>query len=369
MAESPQTGNLSRPGERVPGSAGERGAARSRLPTLEDVARVAGVSRATVSRVVNGVRNVDPDLHTAVWAAVDATGYVPNRAARSLVTRRAGTVALVVSDSEEHDDDPFLGRLFADPFFGRVLGGVLSVLRPVGVQLGLHLVGTPPARVRLVGDLRQGQADGVVLLSLHPDDALPGLLVEAGIAAVMVGRPARPAPISYVDVANEAGAALAVERLLARGCRRVGLIAGPEHVPASQDRVAGFRQAMARRGYAWSPSEAGNFTRESGEAAMRRLLAAHPDLDGVFVANDLMAQGALVALHEAGRRVPDDVAVVGFDDSSAAQAAQPPLTTVRHPLEVMAAEATRLLLARIEEPQLRVASVIHDPVLVVRRSA
>ncbi|MER5705836.1 substrate-binding domain-containing protein [Micromonospora sp. NPDC002296] len=109
--------------------------------------------------------------------------------------------------------------------------------------------------------------------------------------------------------------------------------------------MAGFRQAMARHGYAWSPSEAGNFTRESGEAAMRRLLASHADLDGVFVANDLMAQGALVALHEAGRRVPDDVAVVGFDDSSAAQAAHPPLTTVRHPLEVMAAEATRLLLA------------------------
>ncbi|MEU8265241.1 LacI family DNA-binding transcriptional regulator [Micromonospora sp. NPDC048999] len=367
MAELSQTDDLSRPEEL--GRGGDGSIARDRPPTLEDVARMAGVSRATVSRVINGVRNVDPDLHAVVWAAVDATGYVPNRAARSLVTRRAGTVALVVSDSEEHDDDPFLSRFFADPFFGRVVGGVMSVLRPAGVQLTLQLVGSAAARARLVGDLRHGHADGVVLLSLHPDDTLPALLVEAGIAAVLVGRPARPALISYVDVANEAGAALAVAHLLDRGCQRIGILSGPENVPASQDRMTGFRQAMARHGHAWFPCEPGNFTRDSGEAAMRRLLAQHPDLDGIFVANDLMAQGALVALHEAGRRVPDQVAVVGFDDSSAAQAAQPPLTTVRHPLEDMAAEATRMLLARIDDLGLRVASVIFDPVLVVRRSA
>ena len=100
-----------------------------RAPTLEDVARVAGVSRATVSRVINGIRNVAPHLHEQVWNAVGATGYVPNRLARSLVTRRTGTVALVVSDSESHDDDPFMSRFFADPYFGRVVGGLMSVLR------------------------------------------------------------------------------------------------------------------------------------------------------------------------------------------------------------------------------------------------
>jgi DNA-binding LacI/PurR family transcriptional regulator len=341
----------------------------ARLPTLEDVAQVAGVSRATVSRVINGVRNVDPQLHQVVWNAVDATGYVPNRAARSLVTRRTGTLALVVSDSESHDDDPFMGRFFTDPYFGRVVGGLLSVLRPRGIQLALQLVGSTDARTRLIGDLRQGQADGAVLLSLHPGDTLPRLMTEAGLAAIMIGRPTHPLPISYVDLANDTGGALAAEHLVGRGRRRVAMISGPIDVPASQDRSTGFRRAMARHGHAYLPSVAGNFTQDSGERAMRRLMADHPDLDGVFVANDLMAQGALLALREGGRRVPQDVAVVGFDDSSAALAARPALTTIRHPLEDMAAESARLLLARVDDPSLPATSVIFEPTLVPRESA
>ncbi|WP_436530713.1 LacI family DNA-binding transcriptional regulator [Actinoplanes sp. HUAS TT8] len=337
-----------------------------RLPTLEDVARVAGVSRATVSRVVNGVRNVDPQLHQLVWTAVEQTGYVPNRLARSLVTRRTGTVALVVSDSETHDDDPFMSRFFADPYFGRVVGGLMSVLRPAGVQLALQMVGADGHK-RLIGDLRNGQADGAVVLSLPARDPLPGLLADARIPAVLIGRPAEPVPISYVDLANETGAALAAERLVARGCQRVGMISGPADVPASQDRITGFQRAMARHGHAWVPSAAGNFTQDSGERAMRALMPEQ--LDGVFVANDLMALGALLVLRDAGKRVPEDVAVVGFDDSSAALAARPTLTTVRHPLEDMAAEAAKLLLARVEDPAARVSSVIYEPTLVSRQSA
>ena len=343
--------------------------ASGRLPTLEDVAQVAGVSRATVSRVINNTRNVDAQLHEVVWRAVTETGYVPNRAARSLVTRRTGTIALVVSDSESHEDDPFMSRLLGDPFFGRVVGGLFSVLRPKGLQLALQLVGTQDARAQLVGDLRQGQADGAVVLSLHPEDSLPGLLVEADVAAVLVGRPAHPLPISFVDLANDKGASLAAGHLISRGCHRIAMISGPVDVPASQDRIAGFRQTMARHGNAYFPAEVGNFTYDSGEQAMMRLIREHPDVDGVFVANDLMAQGALMALRDAGRRVPEDVAVIGFDDSSAALAARPALTTIRHPLEDMAAESARLLLARIDDPTLRVTSVIFEPTLVLRQSA
>jgi DNA-binding LacI/PurR family transcriptional regulator len=172
-----------------------------------------------------------------------------------------------------------------------------------------------------------------------------------------------------VDLANETGASLAAEHLLARGCQRIGMISGPAEVPASHDRISGFRRTMAKHGHGWVPIVAGNFTQESGEAAMRSLLTGNPQLDGVFVANDLMAVGALMALREAGRRVPADVAIVGFDDSSAAIAAAPALTTVRHPLEDMAAEAARLLLARIEDPGMRVSSVIYEPTLVLRESA
>jgi DNA-binding LacI/PurR family transcriptional regulator len=340
-----------------------------RLPTLEDVAKVAGVSRATVSRVINGIRNVDPQIHEVVWNAVGATGYVPNRLARSLVTRRTGTVALVVSDSESHDDDPFMSRFFADPFFGRVVGGLMSVLKASGVQLALQIVGTDDGRRRLVGDLRHGQADGAIVLSLPAHDPLPAMLTDAGVSAVMIGRPADPVPINYVDLANDTGAALAADHLVARGCQLIGMITGPVDVPASSDRISGFRRTMARHGHGWVPIATGNFTQESGEAAMRKLLAANPSLDGVFVANDLMALGAMVALREEGRRVPGDIKVVGFDDSSAATSAQPPLTTVRHPLEDMAAEAARLLLARIDDPAMRVSAVIYEPTLVIRLSA
>ncbi|MBB2947485.1 DNA-binding LacI/PurR family transcriptional regulator [Actinoplanes lutulentus] len=339
-----------------------------RLPTLEDVARVAGVSRATVSRVINGIRNVDPQLHELVWSAVDQTGYVPNKLARSLVTRRTGTVALVVSDSETHDDDPFMSRFFSDPYFGRVVGGLMSVLRPAGVQLALQMVGADGHK-RLVGDLRNGQADGAVVLSLPAHDPLPGMLADNGIPAVLIGRPPEPVPISYVDLDNSAGAALAADRLAARGCTCPAVISGPPDVPASVDRISGFRHTMARHGHAWLPSASGNFTQESGAEAMRSLLSSHPAIDGVFVANDLMALGALLVLRDAGRRVPEDVAVIGFDDSSAALAARPALTTVRHPLEDMSAEAARLLLTRLDDPTTRVTSIIYEPTLVPRQTA
>jgi DNA-binding LacI/PurR family transcriptional regulator len=339
-----------------------------RLPTLEDVAKVAGVSRATVSRVINGIRNVDPQLHEVVWNAVGATGYVPNRLARSLVTRRTGTVALVVSDSESHDDDRFMSRFFADPYFGRVVGGLMSVLRQSGVQLALQIVGTEEGRKRLVGDLRHGQADGAIVLSLPAHDPLPGMLTDVGVPAVMIGRPADPVPINYVDLANDTGASLAADHLVARGRQLIGMISGPVEVPASNDRITGFRRSMARHGHGWVPMATGNFTQESGETAMRSLLAENPSLDGVFAANDLMALGALVALREAGRRVPEDIAVVGFDDSSAAVAAQPALTTIRHPLEDMAADAAKLLLSRIEDATMRVSAVIYEPTLVIRQS-
>jgi DNA-binding LacI/PurR family transcriptional regulator len=341
-----------------------------RSPTLEDVAQVAGVSRATVSRVINGVRNVDPELHQVVWRAVSETGYVPNRAARSLVTRRTGNIALLVSDSEQHTtNDPFMGRFFTDPYFGRVVGGVLSELRPRGLHLALMLAGDDDTRVKVVGDLRQGHADGVVIISLHPADPLPGLIAEAQIPAVLFGRPSFPVPVSYVDLANDRGAAMAADKLVELGKQRIVFISGPQEVPSSQDRLSGFRQAMARHGHAYVPSEAGMFTLESGQQAMKSLLAEHPDLDGVFVFNDLMAQGALIALHDLGRRVPEDVAVIGFDDSSPALSARPALTTIRHPIEDMAAEAVRMLIARIDDPATRVVSQIFEPTLVRRQSA
>jgi DNA-binding LacI/PurR family transcriptional regulator len=339
-------------------------------PTLEDVARAAGVSRATVSRVINGIRNVDPAIQETVRQAIAVTGYVPNQAARSLVTRRTGAIALVVSGAgDDSQENPYPSQVFADPFFGRVAAGAVGFLRPLGIHPVLMFADTSESRTQIVTYLRQGNADGAVLVSTHADDPLPKLLVDASLPTVLFAKPARPIPISYVDVAHRAGAQLAADHLVARGCRRVATVSGPLDVPASQDRLAGFQDAMAVHGHPYIPVAEGNFTMPSGEAAMERLLAEHPDVDGVFAANDLMAQGALLVLRHHGRRVPDDVAMVGFDDSSAALACRPALTTVRHPVEDMAAEMVRLLLSHIEEPGLPVTSKIFQPTLVIRESA
>ena len=338
--------------------------------TLEDVARVAGVSRATVSRVINGNTTVDPAMRELVERAVAETDYVPNRAARSLVTRRTDSIALVVSEAEQRAvADPFLGRMFTDPFFGRVVTGVMEVIRPRGVQLVLMLVDDGPSRANLVSYLRQGHVDGVVLICGDAADPLPELLARAGLPAVLSGRPGLTTPISVVEADQRAGAELAVDHLVSVGRRRIATLAGPLDMPSSQERLTGFREALARHGLAEAGMVEGDFTQTGGAAAMRRLLAEAPDFDAVFVASDLMALGAIPVLTRAGRRVPEDVALLGFDDSSAALACDPPLTTVRQPLEEMAARMAELLLEQIADPDGEQSPVLFEPTLVVRESA
>jgi DNA-binding LacI/PurR family transcriptional regulator len=325
-----------------------------RTPTLEDVARVAGVSRATVSRVVNGIRNVDQDIQEAVRRAIEKTGYAPNRAARSLVTRRVGAVALVVSGAG--------GHVFGDPFFGRVADGVVAFLRGHGMHPLLMLADNDAARDDVLAHLREGGADGALLVSTHPDDRLTAMVAMAGIPAVVFARPEHA--LSYVDVENVAGGAMAARHLLSRGRNRVVTISGPMDVSVSRERLAGFR-GMAGDDV---PNVAGNFTVASGEDAMAALLEQDPLIDGVFAANDLMAQGALAVLQSNGRAVPKDVSVIGFDDSSAALACRPRLTTIRQPVEDMGAAMAELLLARIQDPTLPPGHRVFEPKLVVRGS-
>lgn len=348
---------------------GDRLATEWHAPTLEQVAQVAGVSRATVSRVVNGAPNVDPNMQAAVRRAIESTGYVPNRAARSLVTRRTGAVAFVVSEPDRHADEPFPATVFSDPFFGRVVSGMLGVLGPRDVHPVLMLIDSPQSREALVSRLRQDNIDGVLLISIYPADPLPTLLTEANVPTVLFAKPASPAPISYVDVAHRDGTRLAADRLTEIGRQRIATISGPLDATAGQERLIGFQDAMARHGHPFVPSVAGDFTRQGGEQAMTRLLADHPEADAIFAANDLMAAGAITVLREHGRRIPEDVAVIGFDDSSAARDCRPPLTTIRQPVEDMAAEMARMVLDRITHPDQPPASVIFEPQLVIRESA
>ncbi|WP_233492285.1 LacI family DNA-binding transcriptional regulator [Blastococcus sp. TF02A-30] len=320
-------------------------------PTLEQVAAHAGVGRGTVSRVVNGSPQVSEQTRRAVEAAIAELGYVPNLAARALVTRRTGTVALVVAEGEE--------RLFEEPFFARAVRGISSAVQASGRQLVLALSeGRPLERY-----LTPQHVDGVLLLSVRADDPLPRQLQGTGLPVVLGGRP-DGVDVPHVDVDNAGGARAAVAHLLATGRRRIATVTGPPDMGAGRDRLAGYRDALAG---AEALEVTGDFTEGSGYRGVRELLDRRPDLDAVFAAGDSMAVGALRALREAGRSVPGDVAVVGFDDSPLAAVTDPPLTTVRQPVEELGRAMAELLAALLagEEP----ASRVLPTELVVRASS
>ena len=246
----------------------DSGNGTGRATTLEQVARAAGVSRATVSRVVNGSPKVAPDVRRTVERAVDRLGYVPNAAARSLVTRRSQSVALVIGEPTT--------RLFEDPFFPRLLRGVGMELASREQQLVLLMPQSADEETRISRYLGAGHVDGALLVSLHGDDPLPDRLRERGIPVVLGGRPQTAASgVSYVDVDNENGARSAVEHLLAHGRRRIATVTGPLDMSAGIDRLTGYREALAAAGIERDPSlEAnGEFSQAGARARSTKLLA------------------------------------------------------------------------------------------------
>jgi DNA-binding LacI/PurR family transcriptional regulator len=333
------------------------------VTTLEEVASKAGVSRATVSRVVNGSPKVSPDVRRDVEAAIAALGYVPNRAARSLVTRRSGSIGVVITEPT--------GRLFSDPFFPRLLRGISGALSARDLQLVLLMPASNDETERTADYLAAGHVDGVLIASLHGDDPLPDRMHRAGVPFVVGGRPLRDTGTSLVDVDNRGGARSAVAHLIARGCRTVATIAGPADMGAGVDRLSGYRDALGDAGRPVEDRlvEVADFTHEGGAAAMTRLLKRAPDVDAVFAASDLMAAGALSVLDAAGKRVPDDVALVGYDDSPIASTVRPQLTSVRQPIEEMGHEMARLLVAAVEGAEPVQRRVILATELIRRASS
>jgi DNA-binding LacI/PurR family transcriptional regulator len=302
-----------------------------RKPTLDDVAAIAGVSRATVSRVVNGQTTVAPEVRDRVSRAVEQLGYRPDPAARALAKGHGDVVELVVVD-----DQPT--NFGTNPYYGRVVAGIVDAIRPTDAQMRVHVVQLPDAP-RLLDRIAHTASIGAILVNVPPK-------LAAGFYAicdrvVVMGRP--PAPVPSIDPDNTAGAYEAVRLLQRNGRKRIAAIHGPAHSSCAIGRREGYLTAM--RDADLDPvTGGGEFTRETGFAETRRLLAEHPELDALFVACDLMGSGALQALAEAGRRVPEDVAVIAFDDSVIAACTTPPMTSVRQPVEEMAAAATRALL-------------------------
>jgi DNA-binding LacI/PurR family transcriptional regulator len=332
-------------------------------PTLDQVAARAGVGRGTVSRVINGSPQVSPRTRRAVEAAVSELGYVPNLAARALVTRRTDTVALVVSESED--------RLFGEPFFAGVVRGISAQITAAGRQLVLALgSGRDPERP-LTRYLTRQHVDGVLLLSLHGDDPLPRELSERGLPVVLGGRPSGGYRGAFVDVDNVGGARAGVAHLVERGRRRIATVAGPADMGVGQDRLTGYRTALlaARLPADESLVVRGDFSEASGLEGVRALLARRPDVDAIFAANDLMAVGAMRAVRESGRTVPGDVAIVGFDDAPLSRVTDPPLSTVRQPVEDMGREMAELLLRLIADDADGDLQRVLPTELVVRASS
>ena len=329
-----------------------------RRPTIEDVAAEAGVSRGTVSRVLNGGHYVSPGTLDAVNRAIKKTGYVVNQHARSLVTQRSESVAFILSEPAE--------RLFADPNFAVLLRGCTQALAEHDIGVFVCFSSSRSERARVTRFLAAGHVDGALLVSVHAGDPLPGMLRSAGVPYVACGAPpGYESKIPYVSADERGGARAMVEYLRSTGRQRIATVTGPLDTLGGRGRLEGYRDVV---GAAFDESlvEEGDYTQDSGEHAMTKLLERHPDLDAVFVANDAMALGALNALRAGGRHVPEDVAIGGFDDSAAALAARPALTTMRQPWQRVSSEMVRLLLGAIsgDEP-----SAVILPTELVRRGS
>lgn len=330
-----------------------------RAATLDEVARLAGVSRAAASRAVNNAPDVSHAKRDAVAKAVRELGYIPNTTARALATNRVGAIILAVS----HDDP----ALFADPFFAQIVVGVNTALDQTDLALMLIIANSTHGRGRLERALRSRRADGVLLMALRRDDPLNHLVADAHVPVVIGGSPAHGNPDWYVDADNRGGARTATEHLIAIGRRRIATITGPLNTQVAATRFQSFREALAVAGQSAHRYVHADFTEQGGGEAMTTLLAKYPDLDAVFAANDNMASGALGALRQAGRRVPDDVAVVGFDDLGIAQHTYPTLTSMHQPIRALGYEMARMLITIIDGGQ--PSPLILPTRLIVRQSA
>lgn len=329
-------------------------------PTLTTVAKLAGVSVASVSRVLNGMP-ASPEMESRVLDAVARTGYVPDAFARSLRARRTNQLALAVAD-------------VGNPVYVAMMRAIDASLRSTDYRLVLHSTEADlGAELDLLGTMRHGYVDGLILQSLRVGSELLAEITRLTIPTVVIGLLPDEVPVDNVRTDTRLGMRLAVEHLVATGHRRIALVNGPIDTVPGVARWTGFAEAMTAAGLdvdAAPIEESADFTHVAGLEAVRRLLArTQPGaVDAIACSNDLIAMGALRALAERGLRVPDDVAVIGMDDTDLAAMCNPPLSSVSTGAAERGATAARLLLERIEDPELPPRRYTVPPRLVVRES-
>ncbi|MGN7978391.1 LacI family DNA-binding transcriptional regulator [Microbacterium sp. 22195] len=325
--------------------------------TIEEVAALAGVSRSTVSRVVNGSTAVSPEALAAVQTAIAQLNYAPNRAARSLASRQTYAIGLVVPEDTT--------RFFGDPFLASVVAGISARLADSDYILNLLIASDDPGG-KMVRFVRNGGVDAAIIVSHHTSDSFVGSIADA-VPVVFGGRRSNAQESDIIiDVDNVAAARDAVAHLIALGRRRIATITGTMTMSVSIDRRDGFLAALADAGLEPAGEVDGDFSEQGGADAAARLLEQAERPDAIFIASDLMARGAIGVLRSAGLRVPEDVAVIGFDDSALAAASD--LTSVRQPMfhqgEMLAGMIIDVLAGRRPAPL-----TILPTELVVRGSA
>jgi LacI family transcriptional regulator len=336
------------------------GALPIKTMNLEEIAKISGVSRSTVSRVVNDDANVSEVTRERVMKVIRQMNYHPNVAARGLAAGRTRILGLVIPMG--------VAALFSDPYFPILIQGVSSACNAHDHSVMLWLAEPEYERRTIRQIMHSGLIDGVILASQLNDDPVGQALIESDLPFILVGRYPANDNVNYVDVDNKSSARDAVAHLLRVGYKRVATVTGPLNMIAGMDRRDGYLAALKDRGLVADSNLVveSDFTEAGGYAAMQRLLPYQPE--AVFVASDTMSLGALRALREAGLSVPADIALVSFDDMPFAAHTDPPLTTVRQPVNRMGAVAAETLINLIDDPESGPRRVILPTELVIRES-
>lgn len=334
---------------------------RPRRATIHDVAAASGVSHGTVSRVLNSERYVSDEARIAVENAVAQVGYVRNTAARNLKTQRSHAVGLIVH--EPHS------LFLEDPNIGAILLGTNEILSAADYQLVSLVIDSDRDSDRVAEYLRGGFVDGVIIISARSGDPIARAVAQMGIPAAFVGHPPDIDDIPYVGIDNVEAARKITTRLLATGRSRVGMIASALDRDSGQDRLAGFKLALGDRFDPELVVDYPLYSYDAGQSGMAELLVRDPTIDGVFAASDAIAAGALDVLRATGHRVPEQVGVVGFDDSSWAHRTQPPLSTVRQPANELGRMAAQRVLAQLRGDDVAERGTLLDTSVIWRESA
>ncbi len=328
------------------------------MSTMKDVAQRAGVSVATVSRVLNNHARVDPTLRERVLKAMETLQYRPNRVAQRLRAGAGGVIGLIISDIE-------------NPFFVSVVRGVEDMAYEHGISVVLCNSDENPTKQQMyIGVMKAEDVAGLIITPNAETDDSIGSLVNSKMAVVFMDRRVQGVDVDSVTVDSASGTRDAVQHLIKLGHRRIGMVSGTSLISTGRERYEAFLSALNEAGIRSEPEliRPGRFSLQSGYQLTLELLALPKSPTAIFAANNMLALGTLQALHERGVRVPEEIAVVGFDDLPWASALWPPLTTVAQPTYQLGHEAARLLLRRIASPDAPLESVILKTELMIRRS-